>query len=151
MVNEERRRPSALFGLMHDLVKEQLGEEWTAGSPSADDFMATLAINAQSIDGIHLVGEPELLHGEVHLTLWIDFPVVDLGDVDEIAFELFGRVAPEVLLSTRSVGERTMAYRFLAGSLESGHVGRLELIGPYVAEFARLHGLRRADRHRFHA
>jgi hypothetical protein len=113
--------------------------------------MATLAINAQSLEGVHLVGEPELVQGEVRLTLWIDFPVVDLGDVDEVAFELFGRVAPEVLLSTRSIGERTMEYRFLAGSLESGHVGELELIGPYVAEFARLHALRRADHGRFHA
>ncbi len=151
MVNDERLMPSALFGMMHELIKERLGEDWATGSPSVDEFMATLAINAQSLDGVHLVGEPELFQGEVRLTLWIDFPVIDLGDVDEVAFELFGRVAPEMLLSTRTVGERTMEYRFLAGSLESGHVGELELIGPYVAEFARLHGLRRADHHRFHA
>lgn len=151
MVNDERLMPSALFGFMHEAIKERLGEEWASVSPASEEFIATLAINAQTLDGVHLVGEPELFQSTVRLTLWIDFPIIDLGDVDEVAFELFGRVAPEVLLSTRSVGERTMEYRFLAGSVEAGHLGELELVGPYVAEFARLHGLRRDDDHRYHA
>ena len=84
-------------------------------------------------------------------TLWIDFPVIELGDIDEIAFELFGRVSPELLLSARSIGERTVVYRFLAGDLASGHVGEMELLGPYVAEFARLHGLRGQQRRLYDA
>lgn len=151
MDTDEQLKPAMLFTLVHDLIRERLGDDWSAASPAGEEFMTILAINAQSLDGVHLVGDPRLADDEVRLTLWIDFPVVDLGDVDEVAFELFGRVSPELLLSTRSIGEQTMEYRFLAGSLESGHVGVLELVGPYVAEFARLRTLRHNDRRHFHA
>lgn len=151
MDNDAQLKPAALFSLMHDLVKERLGESWSAGSPSIEEFTAVLAINAQTLDGVHLAGEPALHDGVVHLTLWIDVPVIELGDIDEIAFELFGRVSPELLLSARSIDERTIVYRFLAGNVESGHVGELELIGPYVGEFARLHGLHQPHRRRYEA
>lgn len=151
MDDSARLKPAALFGLMRDLVKERLGEDWPAASPSVEEFLALLAINAQSLDGVHLAGEPSFDDGAIRLTLWIDFPVIELGDLDEVAFELFGRVSPELLFSERSVGERTIVYRFLAGSLESGYIGKLELIGPYVAEFARLHGLHGPHQRRYDA
>lgn len=149
--NDALREPAALFNVMRDLVRERLGEGWKAGSPSLEAFMALLAINAQTLDGVHLMGEPALEDGVIHLTLWIDYPVVELADFDEIAFELFGRVSPELLLSARSVDERTIVYRFLAGTVEYGHAGELELVGPFVAEFARLHGLRGDPRRRYDA
>lgn len=150
-MDETRRQPAALFRFMRDFVRERLGEGWSASSPAVKTFMALLAINAQTIDGVHLTGEPSLNDGVIHLTLWIDFPVIEFADLDEVVFELFGRVSPELLLSARSIEERSLVYRFLAGSLESGHTGEMELIGPYVAEFARLHGLHSPQWRRYDA
>lgn len=151
MENDALHEPAALFGAMRDLVRERLGEGWTAASPSIEAFTALLAINAQTLEGVHLVGEPSVVDGVIHLTLWIDYPVTELADFDEVAFELFGRVSPELLLSARSVDEQTIVYRFLAGNVEFGHAGELELVGPFVAEYARLHGLRGNPRRRYDA
>ena len=131
-----------VFGLIVEAVLKRFGENWTRNDQAKRHFAAGVSYAMQAVDGVHLIGEPEEEHGAVVFTVWVDFPVVDLLDADELAFEIFARFSQELFVCSRTFEERSIRYRFLTGSGQHGHVGSLRFTGPYAQEFVHLHRAR---------
>ncbi len=131
-----------VFGLVVETVRKRFGEGWTANEMAKRQFNAGVTYAMQAVDGVHLMGEPEEDHDTLVFNVWVDFPVVDLLDADELAFEIFARFSQELFICSRSFEERSIRYQFLTGSGQHGHVGSMRLTGPYAQEFVHLHRTR---------
>ncbi|MDQ4100446.1 MAG: hypothetical protein M3121_08100 [Chloroflexota bacterium] len=134
----ERPLSEKMFSLLVDAVIDQLGEEWVGNDLAKRQFSAGVTYAMNAVDGVHLIGEPEEERDGTEFNVWIDFPVVDLIEADELAFEIFARFSQELFLCARTFEERSIRYRFLTGGTQHGHVGSLIFTGPYAQEFVHL-------------
>jgi len=140
----ERPLSDEVFTLIVDTVFERFGEDWTGNELAKRQFSAGVTYAMHAVDGVHLIGEPEDKDNQIgtEFNVWIDFPVVDLIDADELAFEIFARFSQELFVCARAFEERSIRYRFLTGGSQHGHVGSLVFTGPYAQEFVHLHRAR---------
>lgn len=139
---------------MDDVVKvlvERFGAEW------ADDEEANLrfTLNVEHVlglmDGVHLVGDPEVDDGKITLKVWVDHPIKDLLGADQLAYDIFGRISEELFFTERRFASTSLRYEFVTGSRRHGHVGTLVLTGPHATDFADRHQLRVRGDIRFQA
>ncbi len=153
MAPHQRPLSDEVFSLIVDSVVERFGEEWTGNDLAKRQFSAGVTYAMHAVDGVHLIGEPEDAEGQrgTEFNIWIDFPVVDLIDADELAFEIFARFSQELFVCARAFEERSIRYRFLTGGPQHGHVGSLVFTGPYAQEFVHLHRSRIGGDVRFNA
>ncbi len=134
----ERPLSEEMFALIVETVTSRYGESWTGNELAKRQFSAGVTYAMHAVDGVHLIGEPEEEPTGMEFNVWIDFPVVDLIDADELAFEIFARFSQELFICARAFEERSIRYRFLTGSPQHGHVGSLVFTGPYAQEFVHL-------------
>jgi len=134
--------PEQVFDELVDVLLEHYGEDWITDKAANQAFTRGTVSILRDTDGVHLIGEPESEHQSHNFNLWIDFPVEDVLDADELAFSLFANLAEEIFISTRVFEEKGVRYRFVTGTAENGHLGSLNFTGPHAIDFVNLHKLR---------
>lgn len=146
-VGERRAIVSDIVALM----QSRFGADWIKDEEANLRFTIDAEQVLKEIDGVHLIGDPELTDGEVVLTCWVDDPIEDLMTADQIAYDIFGRISEQFFFVERQMQRRVIRYPFVTGSDRHGHTGALVLAGPHAADFADRHQLRIMGDVRFQA
>jgi hypothetical protein len=134
-----------------EVFREQFGESWGRDEEANLRFSVDAERVLQDMDGVHLIGEPELDDGQITLTVWVDQPIYDLMRADRLAYDIFGRISDDLFYTERRFDSKAIRYPFVTGSSRYGHVGALVLAGPHAADFADRHQLRSTGGVRFQA
>jgi hypothetical protein len=134
-----------------EVFREQFGEGWGRDEEANLRFSVDAERVLQDMDGVHLIGEPELDDGQITLTVWVDHPIYDLMRADRLAYDIFGRISDDLFYTERRFDSKAIRYPFVTGSSRYGHVGALVLAGPHAADFADRHQLRSTGGVRFQA
>ena len=134
--------PGSVFDKIVSTLHDYYGDGWSGDPTENKNF----AMGAESVfhhaDGVHMIGEPEVEHGQMNFNLWIDGPVDDVLAADEIAFALFAELADDVFVCSRQIEDRGIRYRFVTGNGRDGHLGSIHFVGPNAIDFVNLHRLR---------
>lgn len=143
--------PADVYDELVQLVLERFGKEWAADSRQNGHFATAITSVIQTSEGMHLIGSPESEEASMHFNLWVEYPVDDVWEADELAFSVFSQVAEDIFLSSRRVEERGVRYRFVTGTMENGHMGSLHFVGPHAQELANIYHMRMIQGHHYHA
>jgi len=142
MATERQSLSEKAFDSMVEALLKQFGDDWIRDKAANVAFtMGTVSL-LQDADGIHLIGQPEVEHHSHNFNLWLDFPVDDILVADEVAFSIFSRIAEDIFVSSRTLEDRGVRYRFLTGTPLDGHLGSLHLTGTHAAEFVTMHRMK---------
>lgn len=134
-----------------ELLRRRFGDDWAKNDEANLRFTLEVEQTLRQVEGIHLVGGPDLDDAEITLTVWVDAPIRDLMGADQLAFDVFGRISDEIFFVERRFERRGVRYPFVTGSGQHGHIGSLVLTGPHVADFAERNQLRISGDVRFQA
>ena len=151
MANTGQVVPTRIYNELQALIVERFGEEWIKDATENKRFVTTMTSVIQLAEGMHLIQPPESRDGHVNFELWVEYPVTDVWDADELAFSVFSEIAEDIFLSSRQVEDRGVRYRFITGSMENGHVGSLHLTGPNAKEFVDVYRMRITQGQHYHA
>lgn len=151
MANSGQVVPTHIYEELQALMVERFGNEWVSDTAENKRFITTMTSAIQLSDGMHLIEQPETKDGKVNFDLWVEYPVVDVWDADELAFSVFSQIAEDIFLSSRQVEDRGVRYRFITGSMEHGHMGSLHLTGPNAMEFVDVYKMRITQGQHYHA
>lgn len=132
-------------------LRRALGDDWGADNDENQRFCAECSAILEGLEGAHLVAAPDVENGRVVIRIWLDVPMTTLMEVDDLAYEAFGRISRDLFFVERLVQEKAVVYRFVTGTADSGTAGDLTLVGPHAADFAEYYEIRRSERRRFHA
>lgn len=143
--------PNQMYEELEALILQRFGEEWTSNKKENRRFLTTMTSVIESSGEMHLIERPELADGRYDFDLWVDFPVADVWDADELAFSIFSQIADDIFLSSRQVEERGVRYRFITGSMDNGHRGSLHLTGPNAMDMVNLYRMKVTQSERYHA
>lgn len=143
--------PSEVYEEIEALVLERFAEDWSTDKTRQNHFLSAMHSIIQTSDGVHLIGKPETGETGITFNLWLEYPVEDMWDADDLAYSIFGQVAEDIFLATREIVENGVRYRFLTGTMENGHRGSLNLTGPHAREFVNLYRLRVTEGRHYHA
>jgi hypothetical protein len=125
-----------------DALRARFGADWANDDEANLRFTVDAEQLLRDVDGAHLIGDPEIVDGEVTLRVWVDYPIRDLMTADQLAYDIFGRLSEELFCVERRVRGKEVYYPFVTGSASHGHVGALVLAGPHAADFADRHQVR---------
>lgn len=143
--------PSKVFEEVEALVLDRFADAWSMDKKQLNSFLSAMSGIIQSSDGVHLIGKPETDDDGTTFNLWLEYPVEDMWDADDLAYSIFGQVAEDIFIATREIVEGGVRYRFITGTMESGHRGSLNLTGPHAREFVNLYRLRVTEGRHYHA
>jgi hypothetical protein len=143
--------PASVYEELLALMLEQFGDGWASDATHNRQFGTSLTSVIQTSEGMHLIGTPEIEKNSVNFNLWVEHPVEDVWEADELAFAVFAQVAEDIFLSSRQIEERGVRYRFVTGSIESGYIGSLHFTGPHAKELADVYRMRITQGHHYHA
>jgi hypothetical protein len=143
--------PSEVYEEIEALVLERFADDWSTDKTRQNHFLSAMNGIIQSSDGVHLIGKPETGEKGMTFNLWLEYPVEDMWDADDLAYSIFGQVAEDIFLVTREIVEGGVRYRFLTGTMETGHRGSINLTGPHAREFVNLYRLRVTEGRHYHA
>ncbi|HWV24700.1 MAG TPA: hypothetical protein VNZ58_10965 [Thermomicrobiales bacterium] len=143
--------PHQLYEELEELIMQRFGEEWSSDKKENRRFLSTMTSVIESSGEMHLIERPECTDGRYDFDLWVEYPVADVWDTDELAFSIFSQIADDIFLSTRQVEERGVRYRFITGSMNSGHRGSLHLTGPNAMDLVNLYRMKITQGERYHA
>ncbi len=133
------------------LLRGRYGDDWTRNDDANLRFTIEVEQVLRDLNGIHLIGGPEMDDAGITLTLWVDAPIHDLMGADQLAYDVFGRISEELFFAERRFERKGVRYPFVTGSDQHGHVGSLVLTGPHVSDFAERNQLRITGDVRFQA
>lgn len=151
MAKSDQVIPLDVYEELQALILERFGTDWTTNTTENRRFATSLTSLIQVTDGMHLIEPPETRDGQINLDLWVEYPVVDVWDADELAYSVFSRISEDIFLASRQVEDRGVRYRFITGSMEHGHIGSLHLTGPHAKELVDIYHLRSLQGQSFHA
>lgn len=134
-----------------ETFRQLFGETWGRDEEANLRFSVDAERVLQEIDGVHLIGEPDVEDGVITLTVWVDHPIMDLMRADRLAFDIFGRISDDLFYAERQFDSKSIRYPFVTGSRRHGYSGTLVLAGPHAADFADRHQLRSTGGLRFQA
>jgi hypothetical protein len=134
-----------------EVFRERFGEGWGRDEEANIRFSVDAERVLQDLDGVHLIGEPEVQDGQITLTVWVDYPIHDLMRADQLAYDIFGRISDDLFYAERQFNTKSIRYPFVTGSNKHGYVGALVLAGPHAADFADRQHLRSMGGVRFQA
>lgn len=132
-------------------LRDVYGDDWARDEDSNLRFSVEIETLVQDVEGLHLLGDPEINDGQVLVRFWVDRPVPDLMTADTLAFAVFGRLSEEVFYAERKFESGGLRYPFVTGSARRGHIGVVELSGPHAADFALRFRQRITGGARYHA
>lgn len=143
--------PAHIYDELLALMLERFGAEWATDAQQNRHFRAAMASVIQTTDGMHLIEEPSPADESMDFDLWVDYPVDDVWEADELAFAIFSQVAEDIFLSARQIEEKGVRYRFITGTMENGHQGSLHFTGPHAKDFVDIYRMRITQGHQYHA
>lgn len=151
MVESGHVTPTHLYDELETLILDRFGENWANDKTETRRFLTTVTSVIQTSDGMHLIEKPEPGEGRLNFDLWVEYPVIDVWDADELAFSVFSEISEDIFLSSRQVEDRGVRYRFITGSMENGHRGSLHLTGPNAMELVNMYRMKITQGQRYHA
>lgn len=153
MSDKQRALPVCVYDELLTMLLERYGEDWATDATQNGHFLTAMTSVIQTSDGMHLIGAPETEKekGAMNFNLWVEYPVEDVWEADELAFGVFSQIAEDIFLSTRQIEDRGVRYRFVTGTMENGHVGSLHFTGPHAKEFVDIYRMRVTRGHHYHA
>lgn len=151
MSGKKQTLPGSVYDELLALLLERFGDEWTADAAQNGHFVTAMTSVIQTSDGMHLIGKPETEEGAMDFNLWVEYPVEDVWEADELAFAVFAQVAEDIFLSSRMIEERGVRYRFVTGTIENGHIGSLHFTGPHAKELVDIYRMRITRGQHYHA
>ena len=143
--------PASVYEDLLSRLLERFGEGWATDPTRNKHFLTSMNSVIQTSEGMHLIGEAETEREVMNFNLWVEHPVEDVWEADELAFAVFAQVAEDIFLSSRQIEERGVRYRFVTGTVESGHIGSLHFTGPHAKELADIYRMRITRGHHYHA
>jgi hypothetical protein len=143
--------PSDVFDEIVRLLLERYGEDWITDSVQNSHFVTATTSVVQTAEGMHLIGKPDSEHNSMDFNLWVEHPVEDVWEADELAFAVFSQIAEDIFLSSRQIEERGVRYRFVTGSMDNGHLGSLNFTGPHAKELVDIYRMRITRGQHYHA
>lgn len=143
--------PADLYDELEALILERFGPDWMSDRKENRRFLTSVTSVIESSEDMHLIERPEVGNNPLDFDLWVEFPVADVWDADELAFSIFSQIAEDIFLSTRQVEERGVRYRFITGSMDNGHRGSLHLTGPNAMDLVNLYRMKITQGERYHA
>lgn len=143
--------PAHIYDELLALMLERFGDGWSTDSTQNKHFRSAMASVIHTSDGMHLIEEPSTSDESMDFDLWVDYPVDDVWEADELAFVIFSQVAEDIFLSTRQIEDKGVRYRFITGTMENGHQGSLHFTGPHAKDFVDIYRMRITQGHRYHA
>ena len=146
-----RALPRDVFDDLVRTLLERYGEEWIGDARQNAAFARVATSVVQTAEGMHLISEPDLKQTSLDFDVWIEHPVEDVWETDELAFAVFAEISEDIFLASRQIEERGVRYRFLTGSMENGHLGSLHFTGPHAMAFVNVYRLRSIKGQQFHA
>lgn len=117
------------------VLRSQFGDDWDKDSVANNRYQIEVSILAMDVEGAHLVTEPDLDEHQLEISLWLDFAIEDLLHLDDLAYEVFGRISKDLFYAERRIVGKTIRYPFVTGTAQHGHRGVLVLTGPHAADF----------------
>lgn len=143
--------PHKMYEELEALILERFGRDWASNKKENRRFLTTVTSLIETSDEMHLIERPEVKEGRLDFDLWVEYPVADVWDADELAFSIFSQIAEDIFLSSRQVEERGVRYRFITGSMDNGHLGSLHLTGPNAMDLVNLYRMKITQGERYHA
>lgn len=143
--------PNQLYEEMEALILQRFGDDWANDKKERRRFLTSVTSVIETSTEMHLIEKPEPDEGRIDFDLWVEYPVADVWDADELAFSIFSQIADDIFLSSRQVEERGVRYRFITGSMDNGHLGSLHLTGPNAMDFVNLYRMKITQGERYHA
>jgi hypothetical protein len=143
--------PSDVFDEIVRLLLERYGDEWITDNVQNGHFVTAMTSVVQTAEGMHLIGKPDSEHNSMDFNLWVEHPVEDVWEADELAFGVFSQIAEDIFLASRQIEERGVRYRFVTGSMDNGHLGSLNFTGPHAKEFVDIYRMRITRGQHYHA
>lgn len=143
--------PGNVYDELVQLMLERFGDHWATDKKQNGQFVTAVTAVIQTSEGVHLIGQPQPEKNSTNFDLWVEHPVEDVWEADELAFSVFSQVAEDIFLSSRQVEARGVRYRFVTGTMENGHMGSLHFMGPHAKELADIYHMRITQGHRYHA
>ena len=125
--------------MVEDIVaalSARYGSAWMEDTDANIRFAIEAERLVSDLQGVHLIGEPEIEEHQVTLQFWVDRPIADLMTADQVAFDIFARISIEIFYSERRFIEGAIVYPFVTGTARHGHAGTVVLAGPHAAEFS---------------
>ena len=151
MSEKGKTLPANVYDELLARLLERFGEGWATNAAQNGHFATSVTSVIQTSEGMHLIGKPETEKDSMNFNLWVEHPVEDVWEADELAFGVFAQVAEDIFLSSRQIEERGVRYRFVTGTMESGHVGSLHFTGPHAKELVDIYRMRITRGHHYHA
>ena len=134
-----------------EALRARYGHQWAEDIDSNIRFAFEAERLVADLDGIHLIGAPEIEEHQITLQFWVDHSIPDLMTADEVAFGIFSRISIEMFYTERRFVEGAIVYPFVTGTSRNGHVGAVVLAGPHAAEFSERFRQRLVGGPRYHA
>ena len=143
--------PSDVFDEVVELLLERYGDEWIKDSKQNQQFATTASSVVRTAEGMHLIGKPDYEQNSMDFNLWIEHPVEDVWETDELAFAVFAEIAEDIFVASRQIEDHGVRYRFITGTMENGHLGSLHFTGPHARDFVNFYRLRSIRGQHYHA
>lgn len=143
--------PSDVFDELVQLLLQRYGEDWIRDATQNHQFASTASSVMHTADGMHLISKPDFEQNSMDFNLWIEHPVEDVWETDELAFAVFSQIAEDIFIASRQIEDRGVRYRFITGTMESGHLASLHFTGPHAKEFVDIYRMRSIRGQHYHA
>lgn len=124
------------------LFRATFGEDWGRDDEANLQFSMDSEEVVRDIEGLHLIGEPEVEDGQIVMSFWVDEPIPSVMRADELAYEVFARISEDFFYAERRIEAKGIRYPFVTGSARHGHIDSVLLAGPNATDFAERHRLR---------
>lgn len=134
-----------------EVLHARYGQGWSEDVDANIRFAMEAERMVADLADAHLIGEPELDEHTLTMQFWVDRPIPDLMEADQVAFEIFSRISVEIFYAERQFIEGAVVYSFVTGSSRHGHSGAVVLVGPHAAEFSERFRRRLVGAPRYHA
>lgn len=148
--DEEAENSPMLDDILEALIG-RYGQGWAEDVDANIRFAMEAERLVADLPDAHLVGEPELEEHSLTMQFWVDRPIPDLMNADQVAFDIFARISVEIFYSERQFIEGAVVYAFVTGTSRHGHSGAVILVGPHAAEFSERFRHRLVGGPRYHA
>jgi hypothetical protein len=135
-----RPMPEHLYETVLAALRGSLGARWGRPVDGMRAAIRRIRETVESLEGVYVASD--LDHDAqrgVIAPLWVDIEDLDLFLADDIVSEtLRGLGDREILIVCRTFEDDGIHYRFATGSVDSGLIGTIVLVGPYARDLARL-------------
>lgn len=132
--------PEHLYDAVVGSLRTTLGSKWGRPGNGINAAIRRIRESVSGLDGVYIASDPN--HDDkqgVSIQLWVDHADLDLFLADDVVSETLRSLGDrEILVMCRTFEDDGIHYRFASGTVDTGLVGTIMLVGPYARDVARL-------------